>query len=90
MLDFAVIIGLCTRAITAAVDWLGDIHVALPGVATAMIASFVIYTLVRLLLVPFIGYGASDLATRGERSDSSTARRKAEFERYYGKGGRGH
>lgn len=64
MTDFGSVISLCTRAITAAIDWLGDIHVALPGVATAMLASFVIYSLVRLLLVPFVGSGASDLATR--------------------------
>jgi len=90
MFDFTVIMRLVGRSITAAVGWLGDMHVALPGVATAMIAAFVMYSAVRLLLVPFIGYGASDLVTRGERSDSSAARRKAEFERYYGKGGRGH
>ena len=60
---FGNVISMVATAISSALLWLDKITSFIPGSVAMMLASFVIYTSVRLLIKPLVGYASSDLAT---------------------------
>lgn len=62
---FTQIISMISQSISSSIIWLDNVIGSITGISIAILASFLIYTSIRLLLVPFIGSASSDLATRG-------------------------
>lgn len=59
-----------TNAITGVVGWFSSIINAIPGASSVILASFMLYLLVRVLLGPLIGSAGSDLASTNRRASS--------------------
>ncbi len=72
------IMNMLSTSIGSSILWLDDIFGAIGGVSVLVSSAFLIYTAVRLLLKPFIGYASSDIATRGlkKKQREQNAKRK--------------
>lgn len=56
-----------TNAISGVVGWFSSIINAIPGASAVILASFMMYLLVRVLLGPLIGTAGSDLASSNKK-----------------------
>lgn len=62
------IFSLFTNAISGVVGWFSSMINAIPGASSVILASFLMYLLVRVLLGPLIGSAGSDLASGNHKN----------------------
>jgi len=77
------VISMLADSLSSVIDWFNEIFTALPLLLSVFLGSFVVYSVVRLLLVPLIGQRGSDRVTRTETTEYKAIKTKDGQTWYY-------